>query len=262
MINASIVLYKHSLEEITPLVHTLRSSELIASIFLIDNSPIENRSFTELDAIYIFNNKNMGYGAAHNIAIRKTMSEKVQFHLVVNHDIAFDSSVLSEMAMYMNANNDIGWLMPKVIYPNGNTQYLCKLLPSPSDLLFRRFLPAKWTKSQTARFEMRATGYDHIMDVPYLSGCFMFLRAKALDKVGLFDERFFMYPEDIDLSRRMQRNYRTVFYPNVTITHHHAQASYLNLKMLLIHIVNMIKYFNKWGWIFDKERDEINRNVK
>ena len=112
--------------------------------------------------------------------------------------------------------------------------------------------------NRMAKFELRESGYNRIMDVPYLSGCFMFLRTEALKESGLFDERFFMYPEDIDLTRRIHKNFRTVFYPEVSIVHHHAQSSYLNFKMLLVHTWNMIKYFNKWGWIFDKERRKIN----
>ena len=131
--------------------------------------------------------------------------------------------------------------MPKVYYPNREIQYLCKLIPTPLDLLIRRFLPKFLTKKWTYKFELRDFGYDKLLDVPYLSGCFMFLRTKALKDVGVFDERFFMYPEDIDLSRRIHQKYRTVFYPDVSIIHHHAQSSYVNLKMLMVHTTNMIK---------------------
>jgi GT2 family glycosyltransferase len=86
----------------------------------------------------------------------------------------------------------------------------------------------------------------------------MFLRTKALTVSGLFDERFFMYPEDIDLSRRIHEHYDTLYYPHVFITHKHEAASYRNYKMLWIHIKNMVKYFNKWGWFKDKKREEIN----
>ncbi|MFT3751971.1 MAG: glycosyltransferase [Paludibacter sp.] len=161
----------------------------------------------------------------------------------------------------MNNNSEIGQLMPKVHYPNGKIQYLCKLIPTPFDLIFRRFFPTEWTKKRMERFELKASGYNKIMDVPYLSGCFMFLRTAALREVGLFDERFFMYPEDIDLTRRIHQKYRTVFYPDVSIIHHHAQESYTNLKMLWIHIVNLIRYFNKWGWFFDKERRNVNKET-
>jgi GT2 family glycosyltransferase len=117
------------------------------------------------------------------------------------------------------------------------------------------------TKKKIDRFELKSSGYDKEIEVPYLSGCFMFLRTESLKKVGLFDERFFMYPEDIDLTRRMHKEYRTMFYPNVSIVHEHEKGSYKSFKLLYIHIINMIKYFNKWGWIFDKERKSINKRI-
>jgi GT2 family glycosyltransferase len=260
-INVSIVLYNHSLAEVTLLVGTLRKSSIVSSIFLIDNSPTSNSELKSLPVTYIFNNKNLGYGAAHNIAIRKTIDQKLPYHLVVNPDITFDPIILKNIVNFMDNNSDIGLLMPKVYYPNGEIQYLCKLLPTPADLIFRRFLPRKWAQKQIAKFEMRAWGYNRTMDVPYLSGCFMFLRTEAVRQAGMFDERFFMYPEDIDLTRRIHRKYRTVFYPEVSVVHQHAQGSYKNLKLLFIHVWNMIKYFNKWGWVFDKERREVNNET-
>lgn len=261
MLNASIVLYNHTLSEITPLVKTLRKSATVSDIFFIDNSPKENPDFKKLNANYHFTGKNLGYGSAHNIAIRQTIEQGIPYHLVINPDISFDPAILSKIEGFMNNNSDIGLLMPKVLYPTGEIQYLCKLIPTPFDLIVRRFLPKSWTQKQTEKFEMRESGYNRIMDVPYLSGCFMFLRTEALQQVGLFDERFFMYPEDIDLTRRIHRQYRTVFYPEATIVHHHAQSSYISVRMLFIHIKNMIKYFNKWGWIFDRERRRVNKEI-
>ncbi len=262
MFNVSIVLFNHTVAEIEVLVQLFRQSELTNELYLIDNSPCFNLDFSKLPATYIFNNgNNIGYGAAHNIAIRKTIEQNIPYHLVINPDISFIPDILSEIVDFMDKNTEIGHLMPKVFYPDGQIQYLCKLLPTPFDLIFRRFLPSGWTRKRRDFFEMRWSGYDKIMDVPYLSGCFMFFRTEALKEVGLFDERFFMYPEDIDLTRRMHRKFRTVFYPFVNIVHNHTQSSYFNLKMLGIHIVNMIRYFNKWGWIFDKERRQINRKI-
>lgn len=261
MLNVSIVLYNHSFSEIAPLVESLRKSEVVSEIFLVDNSTIEHFEFKKFEATYILNAKNLGYGAAHNKAIRQTIQQNIPYHLVLNPDIDFDSSILSKIDDFMNNNSEIGLLMPKVYYPNGEIQYLCKLLPTPFDLIFRRFLPKSWTRRRTEKFELRDSGYNFIMNVPYLSGCFMFIRTEAIRQVGMFDERFFMYPEDIDLTRRIHKKYRTVFYPEVSIVHYHAQGSYVNGRMLIIHIRNMIKYFNKWGWIFDKERSKINKEI-
>ncbi len=89
----------------------------------------------------------------------------------------------------------------------------------------------------------------------------MFLRSDALKKVGLFDERYFIYMEDIDLSRRIAREYKTIYFPNVHIYHGHARESYGFNKLLLLHIHSAIKYFNKWGWFFDKDRKVTNQRV-
>lgn len=261
MITASIVLYNHSLSEISTIVKTLRKSFQISDIFLVDNSPTPTHEFNRLPASYIFTGKNLGYGAGHNIALRKTIEQGIPYHLVVNPDISFDPVIIDSIVQFMNNNSEIGQIMPKVYYPNGEIQYLCKLLPTPFDLIFRRFLPKNWTKKRTERFELRKSGYSTLLDVPYLSGCFMFLRTTAIKEIGIFDERFFMYPEDIDLTRRIHQKYRTVFYPEVSIIHHHAQESYTNLKMLWIHITNLVRYFNKWGWFFDKERRNVNKKT-
>jgi GT2 family glycosyltransferase len=99
------------------------------------------------------------------------------------------------------------------------------------------------------------------MFVPYLSGCFMLLRTSALIDVGLFDERFFMYPEDVDLTRRIAARYETIFFPHVSVYHEHGAASRKSLKMFAVHFFNMVRYFNKWGWLVDPGRRELNRKT-
>jgi GT2 family glycosyltransferase len=258
---SSIVIYHHAVSELKSLIETLVQCKGMQAVYVVDNSFVPTEGFSELGVTYIFNNKNLGYGAAHNIAIRQAIELGADYHLVINPDIECPATDIEQLVQYMNLHTDVGHVMPKVVYPDGSTQFLCKLLPTPFDLIFRRFLPASWTEKQRARFELHASGYDKVMDVPYLSGCFMLLRVEALKKVGLFDERFFMYPEDIDLTRRIHQHYRTVFYPYVTITHHHAQESYKSPRLLWIHITNMIRYFNKWGWVFDAERKLVNKNT-
>lgn len=264
-ISGSIVLYKNDKEVRKPILDFLNSS-LSIKLFLVDNSPT-NQLQTDLAELikdkrveYIFNNANIGFGAGHNIAIRKTI-DCAPYHLVLNPDVSFEPKVLNSLYSYMQENREVGMVMPKVLYPGGEVQYACKLLPTPSDLIFRRFLPSRLIRKKTEHFELRKMGYNREMEVPYLSGCFMFLRTEALKKVGLFDERFFMYPEDIDLTRRMYKEYKTMFYPDVSIVHEHGQGSYKSIRLLFIHITNMIRYFNKWGWIFDKERKKVNKKI-
>lgn len=261
MLNASIVLYKTVFGDVKNLVATLHACKSVGQISLIDNSPTRDERFAALPVKYLFNGKNISYGAAHNIAIRQTIAQGTPYHLVVNPDIILTADALTTMVEFMAAHREVGQLMPHVVYPDGKTQYLCKLLPTPLDVFGRRFLPKRWTARRNARYELRASGYDKMMNVPYLSGCFMLLRTEAVLKAQLFDERFFMYPEDIDLTRRIHRDYLTVYFPYATIVHNHAQASYHSLKMLWIHMREMAKYFNKWGWFVDRERKMINQQV-
>lgn len=260
MLNVSIVLYCPDWKQVSDLTGILLQSRYVNLVYWIDNSPIAKEELPiGFDKVrYLYNNKNIGYGAAHNIAIRESIYDDIPYHLVINPDILVDVQALEALLVFINQNPDVGLVMPKVLYPNGKLQYLCKLLPTPLDVFGRRFLPKRWIDKRNAQYEMRSSGYDKIMNVPYLSGCFMLLRTKALQKARLFDERFFMYPEDIDLTRRIHRDYLTVYFPHVTIIHNHEHASYKSLKMLLVHIVNMCRYFNKWGWFVDKERDAIN----
>jgi GT2 family glycosyltransferase len=76
-----------------------------------------------------------------------------------------------------------------------------------------------------------------------------------------FDERFFMYCEDIDFIRRLHRIGKTLYLPDVSIIHNHAKASYKSKKMLWEHVKSAVRYFNKWGWFFDAERKRMNNQV-
>lgn len=262
MITASLVLY-HSPDDQVHRVLKCVEDSIIDKIYVIDNSSSENSRLvcSMYSKVEYQQHENTGYGDSHNIGMRKSLECNSDYHLVVNPDIYFDEKIISELVGYMNENQDVAQIMPKIVNPDGEMQYLCKLIPSPFDLIFKRFFPKKIKEKTSYKFQLKFTDYKHIMNVPYLSGCFMFFRTSAFNTVGMFDERFFMYPEDIDITRRMHEKYKTIYYPFVSVVHDHAAESYKSKKMLKIHIVNMIKYFNKWGWFFDSKRYKINKQV-
>lgn len=272
MLNVSIVLYYPDWEQVIPLCMEIGKAEQVRYIYLVDNSPASTETnLMQSDAPdkrkeglekvkYIWcEGKNLGYGKANNIAIRESVWLKTRYHLVMNPDIRVTADALDRLHHFMDKNPAVGSVMPKVVYPDGELQYLCKLLPTPLDMIGRRFLPKRWTRKRNDKYEMRWSGYDKIMNVPYLSGCFMFLRTEAVLQARLFDERYFMYPEDIDLTRTIHRNWLTLYVPDITIIHQHEKASYKSLRMTWVHIKNMCRYFNKWGWFRDPERDMMNR---
>lgn len=262
-ISASIVIYKHKYAQIAALVDAFLLLPHEIRLYLIDNSP-QNKLEQELpdsDFIqYIFCNENLGYGKAHNKALRLA-SNWAEFHLVLNPDILFEPKAVESLVQYMVGKPNIGLLMPKVLYGNGDTQFLCKMFPTPFDLIMRRFIPGilksklQW---RLDRYELKHKNYDETMEVPNLSGCFMLLRVEVLQFVGLFDERFFMYLEDTDLSRRINMQFQTVYYPKVSITHQYEKGSYKSFKLLKYHIVSAFRYFNKYGWFVDTVRTTLN----
>jgi len=263
MITASIITYHNSKSDIERVLKSAIGS-CIDKIYIIDHSKTDLfRSFEQMSPKFEYiHNANNGYGAGNNIAIQHAIdSDNSKYHIVLNPDIYFENGVIEELIKYMDSNTEVGLVMPKVFYPNGELQFLCKLIPTPIDILFRMFLPEKTFKKRNERFKLIFTGYKFPMNVPYLSGCFMFFRINVLQDVGIFDERFFLHFEDLDLSRRIHKKYRTMFYPSVSIVHAHAASHRRNFKMLKIGLNSAIKYFNKWGWFFDKERTLVNKKL-
>lgn len=269
-ITASIVLFNTPRSQIDMVLKSVFESECVEILYIIDNSPSDrwrilenqNKGDSKNTKIRYIHNENLGYGASHNLAMQEAIEGGSVYHIVLNPDIRFGAEVLPILTDFMEENKDASYVLPKVVYPDGEIQYLCKLLPTPGDLIFRRFLPKSWGKKRNDRYCLKASGYDKIINPPCLSGCFMFLRLSTLQKYNIFfDEGYFMYCEDFDLMRRLHRVAKTLYYPNVQIIHDHQKESYKNRKMLIAHIKSAVRYFGKYGWWFDRERREMNREI-
>lgn len=265
MIAVSIVTYMTDLSELETCLQCVFSCSDITRVDIIDNSSQEYiREFIENkfpQANYL-PSENIGYGAANNISIRRSIDDaEIRYHLVINSDIEFDSEVIETLKEKLEKDQSIGLIMPAVTGIDNAPQSSCHPLPTPFDLLLHRFTSNmffKWRKG----YDLYAQDFKGDTNVPYMHGCFMLFRVDALRKAGLFDERFFMYPEDIDITRRVHRYYKTIVTPDATIAHYHRAASRHNFKMLRIHAWNMLKYFAKWGFFFDKERRQFNRALR
>lgn len=261
---ASIVLYNNNREILKETINSFLATDFKIKLYLMDNSPLPLlENVVEDERVqYIYLNANRGFGAGHN-AIMRQFSRLGKYHLVLNPDIFFRKGTLEKLYRYMEENPDVGNVMPRIVYPNGDLQYLCKLLPTPMDWIGRMFIPFERIREQINNsFEMRFADYSKEMNVPYLSGCFMFLRKSVIEEIGVFDEGIFMYGEDTDLNRRICQRYRTMYYPEATITHAFEKGSHKSFRLFWIHVKAAVYYLNKWGWFFDKERRAINRKKK
>lgn len=260
----SLVVYEQPLEELRKALDSLLLYKADKIIYIIDNSHTDSAHvFEQTDQCveYYHMPNNIGFGKGHNFAIRKAEKAGSEYHFVVNPDIYFNTDIVTPMIDYMDRNTDVGQMMPKILYPDGKMQYLPKLMPSPRMLLQRK--ASKIIPQQHARwmqyFEMRSMRDDRVYEVGHVSGCFSVMRMDAFRKCGIYDERFFLYFEDTDLTRRIHREYKTLYFPMVSVFHIYGHGASQNPLLFFVFLGSLIKYFNKWGWFCDKERKDCNR---
>lgn len=192
---------------------------------------------------------NRGFGHGHNSAIARVDS---QFHLVLNPDVELQSDALRAGLARLMQGAEIVLACPRVSGRSGEQEFLCKRYPSVLVLLLRGFAPVfaqRLFRRRMASYEMRdACSGDRPVDVSIASGCFMLLRTAAVQAVGGFDDAFFLYFEDFDLSLRLGRQGRLVFDPAIAIVHHGGYAASKGRHHLRYFIQSGLRFFNRHGW--------------
>ncbi|MBR5135133.1 MAG: glycosyltransferase family 2 protein [Clostridia bacterium] len=248
-VSVSIVSY-NSAEDIVRVLDSIVSatSGVSLSVYVVDNhsaddtcAVVEDR-FPQVTLIKL--DDNVGFGAAHNRAIAVADSE---YHVIVNPDITFDTDVLTALAVYLDETPQAVLATPLILNTDGSPQAVPRVLPK------RRYMFAgqlerfggvfrRWRDEYTRRRET----FEEPTAIAFCTGCFMMVRTAALKEVGGFDDRFFMYMEDADLSRRLAKYGRLMLVPQVRVTHVWEKASGKSLKFLKIHLRSMRAYFAKW----------------
>lgn len=198
--------------------------------------------------------KNLGYSKIVNTGIKESRGDYI---LIINADIIILKQAISEMLKFLKENPGVGVLGPQLLDFDGNIQISCFSKPSLGSILARRtfFGKTNWGKKILNRFTISDWDRKSIREVDWVQGSAMMIRKKALKKVGLLDERFFMYFEDTDWCWRFwQSGYRVVYFPKAQMTHHFYRSSkkwgaVLDLffnKYTRTHIVSAVKYFLKY----------------
>lgn len=196
----------------------------------------ENLSFVEIG-------KNIGFGAAHNKIFNYEMGD---YHFIINPDIEISSDVLSGIADFMDENPDIALLMPRILNFDKTEQYLPKRKPSARYLFLGRLAGIFKSCAQIRdEYTRKNDKFDSVTDIDFCSGCFMCIRGEVFKALGGFDERFFMYLEDADLTLRAQSYGRTVIAPQFEVTHMWDRSSAKKLKYFLIHLSSAFKFLFK-----------------
>jgi GT2 family glycosyltransferase len=226
-----------------------------AQLVVVDNRSVDDTPFLLRACAegckrfaLIENAVNVGYGRAHNQALHQVSS---RYHIICNPDILFTEDVFTPLVGFMEQFPGIGIICPRFVHLDGSLQPLNRRNPTVMDLFLRRFLPEGLKplfRERLDTYEMRDVGYEAVCDVPFMTGAFMCCRTDVLKAIGGFDERFFLYFEDADLSLRVQQfGFRTAYFPEACVTHAWERMAHRNWRMAWVFSISAWRYFRKWG---------------
>ena len=274
-LSISVVCYNSPPDEVKQLLESLLNAILylgqsqtlsVTPIYLVDNSdqtPLSLDTFAEfkmlctelkVDLRHLHGQGNIGYGQAHNLVLEKLDSH---YHLILNPDVVVEETALAEALSFIEDKPSRIMLSPRAKDSSGEKQYLCKRYPSVFTLLVRGFFPEflrRLFRKRLARYEMHELDEKEVSEgILLVSGCFMFVRTEALKEAGGFDEHYFLYFEDFDLSIRIGKLGKIAYAPNVRIVHHGGNAAKKGFRHLKMFIQSGIRFFNKHGWQLFKQ---------
>ncbi|MBM3707304.1 MAG: glycosyltransferase family 2 protein [Actinobacteria bacterium] len=167
----------------------------------------------------IENNKNVGFAAANNLAIKSSQSEYI---LLINSDCQVYGTSLDSMVSFMSRYEKAGIAGPKIINSDGSIQFSCRRFPSIFDAGMHTLLTNIAPDNPfSRRYKLIDIKRDEPFEVDWVSGSCMLIRRKALTDTGYMDENYFMYVEDIDICYQMwKKGWKVFYYPYAEILHH------------------------------------------
>ncbi|HNX10734.1 MAG TPA: glycosyltransferase family 2 protein [bacterium] len=218
---------------------------------------VDNNSGDDLDDLavkypnlkLIYSQKNWGMGGGNNLGIKNSRGK---YLLILNPDTRVKPDAIKILFNYLENHSDVLIAGPKLLNTDGSLQYSCARFPRFYTPILRRTFLGEYFKSSRDGFLMIGQPHDQIMPVDWLMGSCLIIRRDGFEG---FDERYFMYFEDIDLCRRARRAGKQVVYvPSAVVIHDHARESatrpwYIGPfrdKLVRQHIRSWFKYFWKW----------------
>lgn len=219
-------------------------------LFLVDNASPDNELQKllnegippEVQVIALEQNK--GFGAGHNSVIPLLNSK---YHAVVNPDIILYDDAVSRISEWMEQHPDVVIATPRLVFPDGRPQHIAKRKPSLFALAARQ-TGFKFLEKYETRYLMLDEDLSVPRDVEFCSGCFFVIRTDVFKKMGGFDEKYFMYVEDADITQKALKYGRAVYLPQVVVAHAWQRAAHKNPKQFLWQLRSMFRYFRKWGF--------------
>lgn len=247
-VSICIVTYNHKDKISKVLDHIFKyTKDIRFQVYVVDNQSQDGtagfikENYPQIQVIE--SGVNAGFGHAHNQVMDLIDSK---YHVVLNPDIILTSNVFADLKAYMDAHEDVVLSSPRILNPDGTEQYLPKLRPTFRYLVLGRLSKViKPFEKVRAEYTMRNLALDKPTEIEFCTGCLMFLRTEIFRKIKGFDEQFFMYLEDADLTQRAAEYGKIMFLPDLNVIHEWERASSKNSKLFRIHVQSMIKYLKK-----------------
>ena len=249
-----VVAYHPSPQEIEQLQACLAELPSTVGYAVVVNDHKQGEPVDQLKAgadLFLANSDNPGYGTAVNRLVVR-LGQLPPYIGVLNTDLSWQTGTFERLLAWLQQHPQVSLAVPQILDENGSPQKLCKNHPTVLGLFSRRFLP-DWLKPTFLKrydrwYVMADQNYQEVFEAPYLSGCCMLIRSEAFISAGGFDERYFLYLEDADLTRILARDGRCVHLPVASVVHAWGRGNYRDLGLVVVNLISAWHYFRKWGW--------------
>lgn len=261
-LSASIVVYNGAEEAINAAASVLcNTAKYPLDLYLVDNaSPDGSGEVLEqalangvfaLEAnqtVQIIRRKvNGGFGTGHNTVLPLLQSD---YHFILNPDILLRSDVLSGMADWLEEHPEAVMARPALAFPDGTLQVLPLQKCSAMALVYRQLPQLSFLKKYNDRYVMEGADLSKPTEIEFCTGSFSCLRTQVLQQIGGFDEKYFMYVEDADLTQKARQKGKVYLLPQFSAVHIWHRAPHSDLAHFKMQLKSMLRYFGKWGFRF------------
>lgn len=253
-----VIIEYHSLEDVLLCVDSINENVsgvnhevIVSSNSMYDSSKQKQLTHSFPHIAWSFNEHNNGFAYGMNCGIRKT---KGDFIVLQNPDTRVENDKLSDALQYLKENKGIGILGPQIVNDAGEIQDTCRPFLTPGTIVLRLL---KRKLSKKGAILDSDYNYDKIQNVNWVIGAYMITSRKALEKVGLLNEKFFMYVEDMEWCLRFwEKNLKVIYYPPLVINYEGDRKSTMDKSRFLpfsinkytyIHLKNYIMFLNEHG---------------
>ncbi|GAB4566792.1 MAG: glycosyltransferase family 2 protein [Anaerolineae bacterium] len=228
-----------------------RGQGLQTEVIIIDNASSDDTLSSLPDAFpwarWIVNDENVGFTRANNQGLQIAQGRYILF---LNPDTEIVGDALAQMAHFLEAHPGVGVVGPQLRYADGRVQSSRRRFPTLATAFLESTLLHQWWPDNPVarRYHMADTPDDQIQEVDWVVGACMMARREVIEQIGGFDERFFMYSEELDWCRRAKdAGWRVVYLPTAQVIHHEGKSSEQVVAARHIHFqTSKVLYFRKY----------------